>query len=116
MIVYIDSISGACPKVISRIWTATDTAVTGGGPMGTLTAGWSVESIPATGTVDFDPCTAGLQTTSTEMNPTVKLGIDPNVFSVYEAVEFVLKLWGSDGVVYGVDYAVITVRPGTIDD
>ncbi len=57
--------------------------------------------IPHTGTVDFKPCTAGLQGTSTEMNPTVKFGIDPNVFSVYEEVEFVLKLWGSDGVIDG---------------
>ena len=82
-----------------------DAIVTGGDPAATPTTVWSSVSRPLTGTVDFDP-------DATELNPTVTLGLNADIFTVYDQVEFVLKLEGDDGAVSDEDYVVITVKTG----
>ena len=93
-----------------------DAEVDGGDPSATLTQTWSIESVPPSGTVDFDNSTSGIQDTSNAMNPVAYLDLDPDVFKYYDSVNFVLKLHGTDGVVEGDDFVVITVWPGTDPD
>jgi RHS repeat-associated protein/fibro-slime domain-containing protein len=81
-----------------------DATIMGGNPEATPTALWSVDSIPPTGTVTLS--------NATDLNPTVTLGLDADIFTFYGKVDFVLKLEANDGVVGDEDYVVITVKPG----
>ena len=72
--------------------------VTGGNANGTVSLEWSVTEKPFAGDVDFDPDTQQLDSTSSELNPTVKLSVDPNIFELRSQVEFVLKLRAEDGM------------------
>jgi len=86
-------------------------SVTGGNPNASLNIQWSVadNGLPPTGKVDFKPATQDWDETSSQLNPTVRFYIDPNIFAGTEHVEFALKLSADDGTVSDEAYVVITV-------
>lgn len=74
---------------------------------------WTVAIVPPGGTVDFYPTTPdSIEDPRTDLNPTVKLTLNPGYFADYDKAEFVLKLTANDGIDWLDDTVVITVLPG----
>ncbi len=75
---------------------------------------WSVLSAPYGCSVDFDPVTGAVEETSDQLNPQIKLIVEPEIFNAADEIMFKLQLKAFDSKSDDADTVYVTISSGIV--